>query len=631
MKEVGQSKVQRRLWVFGLSAVFFVFCFLYLWLVVDCGLIFYAFGELVDFPEFSLGRSFFAETVTVPGGAVEYASSFLSQLFFYSPAASLIVTGVAAGFWLCAYLLVRRVGGVSSFLFGFPPALGVVLLYCYYNHQLTSLLALLVSAVFGVAYVNLRFERTVFRVAVFGVMSVCVYYAAAGAGLIFAVVAVVYELSRRSWAAFVLNVLVWAAVAYVVGVRLFWLEGRHAYLRLVTVFPLGANLQMASVLYIYLYLAVAPGAVALWSNLFAGRVVKAEGRKSRKKKRVQSTRASVLRSEWLRFAVSAVVLGGVSLLGTRICFDSSRNEMLVMNSLRRQERWVEYLAAAKEFEKHGYHNVQVNYDVNHVLYHTDRLGDEMFSYMQSADGLLLLAEGKMRSSMRYQRAIEFFYDLGDMNSAEHWVYEVFETEGASPDVLKSLADINIVKGQFETARIFLRRLSKDLLWGGYARKRLDLLAGDGDLSVDDEVRRLRSLARSTDKAYAHQKSEGVLLEMLEANPKNKMALEYLMAFYLLTHKQDKLVANLYRLEDAGYERIPEHWQEGILIYCSKERKGVDLHGFEVSAETQERFGKYVSAYTALKKDKRAAFAKLAPEFGNSYFFYSMFDVSGAGG
>jgi hypothetical protein len=427
-----------------------------------------------------------------------------------------------------------------------------------------------------------------------------------------------------------LNVLIWGAVAYVVGVRLFWLEGRQAYLRLVTVFPLSANLRMASVLYIYLYLAVAPGAVALSSNLFAGRVVKADGRKSRKKKRVQSTRASVLGSEWFRFAVSAVVLGGVSLLGIRTCFDSSRKEMMVLNSLRRRQRWVEYLAAVKEFEKHGYHNVQVNYDVNHVLWHMDRLGDEMFSYMQSADGLLLLAEGQMRSSMRYQRAIEFFYDLGDMNSAEHWVYEVLETDGASPDVLKSLADINIVKGQFETARMFLRRLSKDLLWGEYARERLELLDGDGELSVDAEVRRLRSLARSADKAYMHEKGEELLLEMLDANPKNKMALEYLMALYLLTHKQDKLVANLYRLEDAGYERIPQHWQEGILIYCSKERKSVDLHGFEVSDETQGRFSKYLSAYAAFKKDKRAAFAKLRPDFGNSYFFYSMFNMSGVG-
>ena len=167
MKEAGQIKVHRRLWVFGLSAAFFVFCFLFLWLVADCGLIFHAFGSLIDYPEFSLGRSFFTETVLVPGGAIRYASSFLCQLFCYSPMAPLIVTAVAAGFWVCAYLLVRRIGGAGSFLFGFPPALCVVMLYSYYSHQLTPLLALLVSAVFGVAYVNLRLERTVFRVAVF--------------------------------------------------------------------------------------------------------------------------------------------------------------------------------------------------------------------------------------------------------------------------------------------------------------------------------------------------------------------------------------------------------------------------------------------------------------------------------
>ncbi|RKY09696.1 MAG: hypothetical protein DRP66_01520 [Planctomycetota bacterium] len=61
----------------------------------------------------------------------------------------------------------------------------------------------------------------------------------------------------------------------------------------------------------------------------------------------------------------------------------------------------------------------------------------------------------------------------------------------------------------------------------------------------------------------------MLLDLLEANPNNPMVPEYLMVVYLLAHNLDKLAANLHRLDDVGYDHIPRHWEEAILVYGSR--------------------------------------------------------------
>jgi len=119
----------------------------------------------------------------------------------------------------------------------------------------------------------------------------------------------------------------------------------------------------------------------------------------------------------------------------------------------------------------------------------------------------------------------------------------------------------------------------------------------------------------------------MLLDLLKANPKNRMAFEYLMAIYLLTHQRDKLAANLWRLDDFGYERIPRHYEEVITILQST-GKTVDLHGRRISRRTQARFSGYMKTLRSYGS-RKAALGALAAEYGDTYFFYSMFGMSGA--
>ena len=108
-----------------------------------------------------------------------------------------------------------------------------------------------------------------------------------------------------------------------------------------------------------------------------------------------------------------------------------------------------------------------------------------------------------------------------------------------------------------------------------------------------------------------------------------MACEYLMTLFLLTRNNEKIAANIHRLREAGYDRLPTHLEESILIHLSS-GKQVDLDGWTISQNSQGRFRKYLEIYKRYKGNKQAAIGALAQEFGNTYYFYSMFNISGVG-
>jgi len=90
--------------------------------------------------------------------------------------------------------------------------------------------------------------------------------------------------------------------------------------------------------------------------------------------------------------------------------------------------------------------------------------------------------------------------------------------------------------------------------------------------------------------------EDILLDLLDANPHNRMAFEYLMALYLLSRQTDRLAANYGRIENFDYAEAPPETMSRI----------IRRHG-----------GRPAAAADALARD-----------FGGTYFFYHLYRVSG---
>jgi hypothetical protein len=261
------------------------------------------------------------------------------------------------------------------------------------------------------------------------------------------------------------------------------------------------------------------------------------------------------------------------------------------------------------------------------LYYTGQLGDQLFACPQNYyTGDLIFSEVHGGNVVFMDRA-EMCLELGLVNVAEKIAYEFLGGADDSPFILKQLATINIVKGQIETARVFLRALSRNLVYGKEAGDILQRLESDPLLEKDERIKHLRSVMMATDDIYGSY-DETWLEELLQRNRYNKMAFEYLMAYYLMTKQLGKIAENLPRLDDFGYENIPRHYQEAIVLYMAMTKKNVDLGGRKISADTIKQYNDFNRIGEQVSYDGNVAWRALAPRFGRTYYFYFTFGVSG---
>ncbi|MHC4722152.1 MAG: DUF6057 family protein, partial [Planctomycetota bacterium] len=95
--------------------------------------------------------------------------------------------------------------------------------------------------------------------------------------------------------------------------------------------------------------------------------------------------------------------------------------------------------------------------------------------------------------------------------------------------------------------------------------------------------------------------------LLEKNKLNRMAFEYLMAWYLLNGRLEDFTQNLNRLDDFGYTDIPRHYAEAVLLYTGITGRIVDLHGRKINVQTVSRFTDFMQRTQSYKYHLQNAF------------------------
>jgi hypothetical protein len=194
-------------------------------------------------------------------------------------------------------------------------------------------------------------------------------------------------------------------------------------------------------------------------------------------------------------------------------------------------------------------------------------------------------------------------------------------------ILQRLAIVNLAKGKVEAARIYLERLRKTLFFSGWAKDYLDRLAADPTLAADLQMQQLRARLLRKDSTVFFFAKEPMLSALVEQGGQNRMAFEYLMAWYMMTKQLGKFVQNLGRLPEFGYTEIPPLYQEAALIHATK--YPVPLGGFAISPAAQRRIEHFSSVFNKYGRDKDAAFSELARDYAGSYFFYFIYTASPA--
>lgn len=603
-------------------AAFFALFFAYVLLRIDLPAIY---DQSPYFPPFLTGTHFFVRFVTYPGGLTEYAAAFLAQSYFVPWLGALVVTGVAALLTLSTRRLVAGIAGVPARLVSFVPPFLMLLGYDRYAQHLGTYLAVLLAVFCATAYMAAGTRLPWVRLVWFLVLSVPLYLAVGGGFLLFAGLCGLVEVivqGRRLLGLFCF--LCAEIVPYVGGRFVYDLEPADAFSRLLP--------------YHHLTDPTAAPVLAGFVAFFPVVALAAGVQQARHRRRLSQANDSPGASGEVgaasppysaRRRLAACVRGVFyATVGVAVCFSYNTPVAQVnrLNELALRGRWDEVLLGAKRVPIHRY-TYALFHNVNLALYKTGRLAEDLFVYPEDVDTLLVGIEPRrsLTQIVRIDNALQLApvdLELGLANEADHYAYEALGRYGERPSVLRLLVRTSLARGEPDVARRFLRVLQHDLVWHEWAGRRLHRLQTDPELRGDSDLRRLRTRRLPRRAGQMWRPLNEKCRALLEHNPRNRMAFEYLMAFLLLTRNVDGVVANLDRLDDFQMQTLPRLYEEAVLIYEGAGKKA-DLHGRRISTATEKRFAEFVQVYNRFRTMGylRGAAKALAETHSDSYFFY----------
>ncbi len=602
-----------RLYASARSALFFILFFLLVWLWIDTKLIYHGHGQYLAYQIWIPGMRTFADSPPLPGKPMAFLAAMLAHYYYYSWAGALIITITA---WLLSVgtdKLLTPMDGGRYWPLRFVPAVILLVQYGRYYHHLIDSLSLSLGLLLLYLYTRMRPRTAGLRLGMFLVASAIMYSTAVVAYPVFVMLCVIFEfLSRRNKTPGLSYLLSALLVPLLANVLFFDVSLADVYGRML---PSETKTDVGGVILKYALLFYLPF-VGLCSVLGTLLAPKRESR--RKLMFLQHYSQSRLRWPLETLALLIVAVGALLLT-----YDRFARIHLRINYFARNKMWNELLREARLLPAKDY-SVFVCHDVNRALYHTGRLAHDMFSYPQHPSGLISATE-------RYSE-LDTLYELGHINRAEDVAYGGLALSDYYPDGLQKLALINIVKGQTDAARTFLHALSKDFLYKDWAERYLERLETDPLLSLDENIQHMRCLMLSEDNLRRKITATGDLyLILLEKNKLNRMAFEYLMAWYLLNGRLEDFIQNLNRLEDFGYADVPRHYAEAVLLYTGITGRIVDLHGRKINMQTVSRFASFMQRTQSYKYHLQNIFKGAANDtgdFDNLSDMYNLRDFEG---
>ena len=180
------------------------------------------------------------------------------------------------------------------------------------------------------------------------------------------------------------------------------------------------------------------------------------------------------------------------------------------------------------------------------------LSERLFDYHQN--GLLGLLPDVKEDATSPMPTAEAFYQLGMIYVAQRTVFEAQESIldfQKSGRCYKRLAQTNLILGSYEVARKYLTALQKTLFYSDWANETLPLLGNEEAIAKHPEYGRLRQFVCSDDYYFSDHVTSDMLERLFFCNTENRLAFEYLKAYYMLTGDREnyaKLILHLQKLK-----------------------------------------------------------------------------------
>lgn len=259
---------------------------------------------------------------------------------------------------------------------------------------------------------------------------------------------------------------------------------------------------------------------------------------------------------------------------------------------------------AYKLSRENLHNNEASYLSNLADAANGRLGDDIFSRTQDYTNSLFLWVSDQVSQFTNGMAGEAWYNLGDMTLAEQSAIVAlqFSPKHTGARYITRLAQVTLINGEYGAAQKYLTMLSKTLTYRKWA---IRMMPENHDQNTLQWLAKSRMNLAHGDIVYGRNDFRPVLKGLLEANPDNSLARQYLLCYDLLIFELDDFMEDYMErpIEGRAYE-------EGALIWLS-------LRG-QVDEEHTRQLG------IGEQSVKRLAHFYQDPDrYSNTYWYYYM--------
>jgi len=574
-------------------------CFLYLLLYIHPVLIIEA-----QSPVFFMTADFLNEFLVLPGGLTDWLSALIMQFWFSDLIISLLLTFC---FWLVMVLTKEWMGFIlenrSFHSFHFIPAGLLLVFHSQYDFHFSMTAALIINLLVLTLILRWTPKKQIVRTLLGLAISLLLYWMTGGASFLFAVLFGLNELIRKRFISGALVLFVSGIFPFITSRWFILVPLKYAYVHNLT-FELPMELWYAGYLLPAFFLVT-------W--IIASLVPFIHPWKLFRK-------IHNLAFLWKLTAGTVLLLGGTILL-SKESMNVIKRQVFLVNRAVTDERWSDVLSLTKNCANETPLMLSQS---NLALQQTGKLLDSMFAYPQSKGTLGLLMNLAWCTAWPEETS-NITWKLGLINESLHWAHEALEHKGPTPDILKRLGMVYMMKGENIAADHFFLNLATVPFQRKTAENLLRLNEDPTEFSQDSTCKYIQSCMLIEDLVSGDKMSSLELEQLVKQNPKNKMAFEYLIAYHLLNANINGVWNHLPDFKALNYVKIPRHVQEALIVIAAMTPKFDPniLKGW-VDPITFEHFAAYRKILAKYNGDRNGARQELQVWFGDTYWYYMMF-------
>jgi hypothetical protein len=264
---------------------------------------------------------------------------------------------------------------------------------------------------------------------------------------------------------------------------------------------------------------------------------------------------------------------------------------------------------------------EISYYYNLAQAKKGTIADSLLYFYQPLDEGLFMKSGPDVALIDLYIESELYNTWGDMTFDEHSAIlaNVFSPNNRNVRMIKRLAEVNLINNDTTAAMKYLRILNKTFVYHKWAKCRIP---GKQTERVKREIHEKQKFINNNDTFRDPNENRRVLNGLLQSNPKNTIALDYLLCSELL--RKDiggfKNDYDIYCIK-TGLPRMKPIYQEALMIYLAgKNAKPEEWAKYRLSPEIGRKFKDYTKIYVKSNGNRAA----LIGRFRYSYWFYFHF-------